>query len=141
MVDQAKLTQSDVCTYKVWRRSRKRAMDAVFRFQIDSALGLPLRDIPRFPFPIAATGGPSTQVLCSRWEKSHSRRRVENENRPEENPLLRRRNHDDALRASRRPALKWAATMARYDTATIFPRLLNGWFAGRSDAAEPGTPR
>jgi UDP:flavonoid glycosyltransferase YjiC (YdhE family) len=38
-------------------------------------------------------------------------------------------------------ALKWAATMARYDTATIFPRLLNEWFAGRSDAAEPGTPR
>jgi UDP:flavonoid glycosyltransferase YjiC (YdhE family) len=34
-------------------------------------------------------------------------------------------------------ASRWAATVAKYDTATIFPRILNEWFAGRNGSAEP----
>ena len=38
-------------------------------------------------------------------------------------------------------ALGWAAKIARYDTATIFPRILNEWFADRNGSTEPGTLR
>jgi UDP:flavonoid glycosyltransferase YjiC (YdhE family) len=38
-------------------------------------------------------------------------------------------------------ASKWAATLAGYDTKTIFPRILNEWFAARNGSADPGTLR
>jgi len=45
---------------------------------------------------------------------------------------------ENSFRAS---ASRWAATMARYDTATIFPRVLSEWFAGSYGSNGLGTSR